>query len=151
MGLHLWESDDQVLRTEFNQNWQKLDTAVAAVQDDLTDGLAAAAQDLADAVGSGGHTCRIAHGSYVGTGAAGSGSPNSLTFDFSPKVLFIASTRNGYNPIFMVNGGFATGYCQQIWSGNSVTWYDNRGNGYATAAEQQNDYGITYYYVAIGY
>ena len=30
LGLHLWEPTDQVLRTEFNQNWQKIDTAVAA-------------------------------------------------------------------------------------------------------------------------
>ena len=29
LGLHLWEPNDQVLRTEFNQNWQKIDTAVA--------------------------------------------------------------------------------------------------------------------------
>ena len=29
LGLHLWEPTDQVLRTEFNQNWQKIDTAVA--------------------------------------------------------------------------------------------------------------------------
>ena len=32
LGLHLWEPTDQVLRTEFNQNWQKIDTAVAEVQ-----------------------------------------------------------------------------------------------------------------------
>ena len=30
LGLHLWEPTDQVLRTEFNENWQKLDTAVGA-------------------------------------------------------------------------------------------------------------------------
>ena len=29
LGLHLWEPTDQVLRTEFNQNWQKIDTAVS--------------------------------------------------------------------------------------------------------------------------
>ena len=23
LGLHLWEPTDQVLRTEFNENWQK--------------------------------------------------------------------------------------------------------------------------------
>ena len=33
LGLHLWEPTDQVLRTEFNENWQKLDTAVGAAQD----------------------------------------------------------------------------------------------------------------------
>ena len=34
LGLHLWEPTDQVLRTEFNENWQKLDTAVEALHDD---------------------------------------------------------------------------------------------------------------------
>ena len=29
LGLHLWEPTDQVLRTEFNQNWSKIDEAVA--------------------------------------------------------------------------------------------------------------------------
>ena len=33
LGLHLWEPTDQVLRTEFNQNWQKIDTAVAEAQE----------------------------------------------------------------------------------------------------------------------
>ena len=32
LGLHLWEPTDQVLRTEFNQNWQKIDTAVDTAQ-----------------------------------------------------------------------------------------------------------------------
>ena len=33
LGLHLWEPTDQVLRTEFNQNWQKIDTAVNTAQE----------------------------------------------------------------------------------------------------------------------
>ena len=33
LGLHLWEPTDQVLRTEFNQNWTKIDTAVNAAQE----------------------------------------------------------------------------------------------------------------------
>ena len=39
LGLHLWEPTDQVLRTEFNENWQKLDAAAAGLREDLTQGL----------------------------------------------------------------------------------------------------------------
>ena len=39
LGLHLWEPTDQVLRTEFNENWQKIDTAAAGLREDLTQGL----------------------------------------------------------------------------------------------------------------
>ena len=33
LGLHLWEPTDQVLRTEFNENWTKIDTAVNTAQE----------------------------------------------------------------------------------------------------------------------
>ena len=39
LRLHLWEPTDQVLRTEFNENWQKIDTAAAGLREDLTQGL----------------------------------------------------------------------------------------------------------------
>ena len=55
LGLHLWEPTDQVLRTEFNQNWSKIDEAVAEVQSGLTDGLTAINADL----GSAGKNARI--------------------------------------------------------------------------------------------
>ena len=35
LGLHLWEPTDQVLRTEFNQNWTKIDTAVAETREEI--------------------------------------------------------------------------------------------------------------------
>ena len=47
LGLHLWEPTDQVLRTEFNQNWTKIDTAVNAAQE--TAEAAQPAQDLSAA------------------------------------------------------------------------------------------------------
>ena len=49
LGLHLWQPTDQVLRTEFNQNWSKIDEAVAEVQSGLTDGLTAINADLGSA------------------------------------------------------------------------------------------------------
>ena len=47
LGLHLWEPTDQVLRTEFNENWQKLDAAAAGLREDLTQGLEEVTETLA--------------------------------------------------------------------------------------------------------
>ena len=47
LGLHLWEPTDQVLRTEFNENWQKLDAAAAGLREDLTQGL----EEVTDCLG----------------------------------------------------------------------------------------------------
>ena len=41
LQLHLWEPGDSVLRTEFNENWEKLDASAAQAQADLTSGLGA--------------------------------------------------------------------------------------------------------------
>jgi len=58
-------------------------------------------QLIAQAVAKG---CRIATGSYVGTGAWGESSPNKLTFSFTPKVVFVVQYFNSasgvYGPIY---------------------------------------------------
>lgn len=58
-------------------------------------------QLIAQAVAKG---CRIATGSYVGTGAWGESSPNKLTFSFTPKVVFVVqyfnSASGAYGPIY---------------------------------------------------
>ena len=56
LGLHLWEPTDQVLRTEFNQNWTKIDTAVNA------------AQETAEAAQSAAEQRPYVIGSYTGNG-----------------------------------------------------------------------------------
>lgn len=105
-----------------------------------------------------GDKVRIATGSYTGAGTFGSSSPNRLTFEFEPKVVFIgAGTTNTFS-VVMVRDGTSTGlilgddyrgYQVVSWNGNTVTWY--LGNTRRTAADMQlNERGITYYYVAIG-
>jgi hypothetical protein len=58
-------------------------------------------QLIAQAVAKG---CRIATGSYVGTGTWGESSPNKLTFSFTPKVVFVVQYFNSasgvYGPIY---------------------------------------------------
>ena len=62
LGLHLWEPSDQVLRTEFNQNWQKIDTAVNTAQE-----TAEAAQNTADGAYCPSNKPYVV-GHYTGTG-----------------------------------------------------------------------------------
>lgn len=109
------------------------------------------------ALGQLGAKVQIATGSYIGTGNAGIDSPNSLTFDFVPK-LVIVGTSSG---LFISSGNLIA--CFVWFSGvetanvyntdnvfnltyNTLTWYNSSNN----AENQCNGSGGTFYYVAIG-
>lgn len=94
-------------------------------------------------------------GTYVGTGTAGQSSPNTLTFSFEPKVVFISTKINSTNNtgifIYDTNAiyfptSYPTGgsYLATTWQGNQISWY------YANATAQLNVSGRTYNYIAIG-
>lgn len=109
---------------------------------------------------------KIATGSYVGTGTAGSSNPNSLTFDFIPKVLIVqaydwssfnAGSDDFLNFAIMVNGislymgvqsdsNVSSKSVSVTWSGNTVSWYSTTSN----AMSQLNGGSEKYFYVAIG-
>lgn len=65
-------------------------------------------QLIAQAVAKG---CRIATGSYVGTGTWGESSPNKLTFSFAPKIVFMV--QKAYVDSYGVN------YHEPIYSGST--------------------------------
>ena len=104
---------------------------------------------------------KIQTGSYVGTGTYGESNPNSLTFDFEPKLIMVSGTGNDYyyhRLIIPFRGyGFAfissqyssaTGGAHGVaatFSGNTVSWYNIGGSGY-----QFNGKNVTYVYCAIG-
>ena len=116
---------------------------------------------------------KVEAGSYVGTGGYGSDSPNSLTFDMSPKVVIVytpqrnsAYSEHSYYQtyvLFLVNGtsvlsyyvnnssgtGQTTTTLKYNISGNSLTWYLEQVK-YNSSKYQLNTSGTTYYYVAIG-
>ena len=73
--LNQWEAGDQVLRTEFNQDNQKIDGALA--------GLAAQNEELEVAVASKGN-CHFYTTSYIGTGQVGANNPCTLSFPAKP-------------------------------------------------------------------
>ena len=129
-NLPQWEPTDPFSRAEFNDAFQKIDTAVAA-------------------------NCKIAVGSYTGSGQYGSSHKNSLTFNFEPQLIFMHtySTRD-YNTIpqyYIWARGAGT--CASDWSGydNTVTWTGKTVRWYSdNATHQFNESGVTYHYVAIG-
>ena len=90
LGLHLWEPTDQVLRTEFNQNWTKIDTAVNA------------AQETAEAAQSAEEQRPYVIGSYTGNGGT-----QSITLGFQPSfVIITAQPANSRDTAFIaISGG----------------------------------------------
>lgn len=101
---------------------------------------------------------QIATGSYAGTGTYGASNPNSLTFDFTPKLVYIEGhDRNGtgntaYSAWF-VNGFnaamlFTMSAVQTIfadWEDTTLKFWANGSGG-----SQLNSSGWLYRYVAIG-
>lgn len=109
------------------------------------------------ALGQLGAKVQIATGSYTGTGNAGIGSPNSLTFNFVPKLVVVGTSSGLYissgNVIacFVWFGGVEMAYVyntQNVFNltDNTLTWYNSSNN----ADNQCNSSGGTFHYVAIG-
>lgn len=119
--------------------------------------------DLADYIGinlqSG--LAKIQTGNYVGTGTYGSGHPNSITFDFAPKIAWCAGALSAihlsdYNTMvfmplvktsYQSYGGFGEGSPLGKLSedGKTLSWYST-----VSAEKQFNVNGTTYYWFAIG-
>ena len=119
--LNQWEAGDQVLRTEFNQDNQKIDAALKGLADqnsELGETLAAQAEAIAK-LGN----CKIQFITYAGSGSG------SRLFSFSGKPLFVAVVGGGYSltaiqgisQLVCVGRGTVESHTA-IWSGNSVTF-----------------------------
>ena len=101
-----------------------------------------------------GFPCQIYTGSYVGTGTYGQSNPNTLTFPFEPKAVFISGVSGpSYTTCFMFYKSiFGMGLVSAsvvsvslTWEGNFVSWYSDQ-----NAEGQFNSTGSIYYYVAVG-
>nr|DAG35497.1 MAG TPA: hypothetical protein [Bacteriophage sp.] len=115
----------------------------------------------------------IETGSYVGTGTYGESNPNSLTFEFEPKLVFMfegkfPATKNvgsqTSHPVYGTTIGMTTTYSKSLFNiysmrsgddyylyakkssdGKTLSWYHG-----ASARAQMNDSKVTYRYIAIG-
>ena len=131
--LCLWEKDDPVLRTDFNENNEKLDKALTGLP-------------------------KIVHGTYTGKGGYGKEYPCTIEFPFKPLLVSVFDPNGS---AFDLGGNVwpwgapsgitvtynSTHYMMYLsWTDNSVTWYGNGGN----ASTQLNTEGREYHYIAIG-
>lgn len=108
---------------------------------------------------------QIETGSYVGTGTYGASNPNTLTFSFSPKLVFISADNAsfGYGMVYaivmLVNGrtsfrimynGTQYGTNALTW-GKTISWYCTQVSEVAYGPRSQlNESGTTYRFVAFG-
>jgi len=137
LGLNQWAAEDQVLRTEFNADNRKIDEAMALLGN-----------------------CRIAQGSYVGTGGAGADHPCQLSFDFTPMIVFMNTNQHypAAEHLLWSRPGLTFTYPMDssvnyhlTWQERGIQWYSTAGFGAATSpAQQLNQEGVTYHYTVLG-
>ena len=134
--LNQWDKGDRIMMEDFNADNAKIEAALASAGN-----------------------CKFAFGSYIGTGTYGTANPNTLTFDFVPKLLVIMdNTRTitsdsnflhiiwGYTEVFSTEGKNNDTVKNYLsFSGNTVHWYNEN-----SAIYQHNFSGDTYHYFAIG-
>ena len=92
---------------------------------------------------------QIATGSYTGTGTYGASNPNSLTFDFEPKLVIVHGGL--YYLVAVYSQGRATAVylsvsktCWLTWDENALSWQGEN------AEYQLNLSNVVYNYIAIG-
>lgn len=112
---------------------------------------------------------KIATGSYTGTGTYGASNPNSLTFDFIPKMIYVRNTNRTmtdygfmFIPVFCLSDTFNSSgyfiyesassneYAKIDESTKKVYWYSASASASNSVNAQFNISGNTYEYFAIG-
>ena len=90
-------------------------------------------------LGSLGDKARIEMGSYVGTGTYGSSNPNSLTFDFAPKLVIIERDYSAPRISVFIRGVTFTSYSSSSSSDNKIelTWTDKTISWSAASTDAQ--------------
>lgn len=144
--LNLIEPNDDFLPDPLNENTQKLETVLSQFQDNTQ----AALTSLITGLGSGGHTCRVAHGTYTGEGKV----LKNLNFGFTPLCVFIglpaASTAFYQNPVALIRG---IDMPLDRWTAGDIflTWTDTGVEINGTSSTLLNSTGFSYSYVAFGF
>ena len=92
--LHQWVPEDDFLRTDFNSDFQKIDAALAGLQDGV---------DL---------KCRAVKGSYNGNGgtlrtvATSGGTPKALFLSTGSSIFTVINDGKTINKVTIINNGF---------------------------------------------
>ena len=138
--LSQWDSDDRILRTDFNADNAKVDAALA----DQASSVTALAGQLATK-----GNCQIYFTSYEGDGTYGTTAKKTYTFAHRPLLIIVAES--GGTSMCAIRG-MTTAYRRAIsgvylkvsWDEKSVSWWHTEG-----ANSQMNNSGTTYYLMAL--
>ena len=137
--LSRWAGTDRILVEEFNDNWDKIDTALKG----NADGVAALQTALAGA-----GNCEIGMISYTGTGQYGTSSPTTVTFPKMPAGFFLCGAKNylvvrgGDDHACMIYYTGSTTYVSQVpisWEGNQFRYSSSK------PSYQLNEEGVPYW------
>lgn len=148
--LPSWDSEDRILRTDFNELTEKTDAALKGNADAISSEAStrsSAINTLTNALTQKGN-CRVQVQTYVGTGKSGSSNKNSVTFEKLPLLFFIAGSdlNMGYctrgSAKLWTRYGNTTGYSHGTWSGTTYSWSESDEH------QQMNEAGVTYTVVA---
>ena len=134
--LHQWQPQDPFLRTDFNEDLQKIDTALAYMP-------------------------KFLNGSYTGTGTYGPDGACELHFGFNPKLIFLNTQEmtsfNSQPKYYILFPGMTwfpepnSGDANHVtWLEDGISWYFSYSgdSGQTQARKQYNTLGKTYSYVA---
>ena len=156
-GLPKWEKSDFIKMDDFNAAFGKIDETLKANAD------AAASCADAETVAAlaqkweRGKVCRVAWGSYTGTGTYGKDHPTTLSCDFTPVMLAVYNRdSNNITPVFAFREMTEFSYSSSgginaiTWGERGVSWYVTSGNTMSTNY-QMNASGKAYHYLIIGY
>lgn len=138
-GLHQWVPEDNFLRTDFNQDFSKIDAAIQQVKTD-----AAAANTATNTLAA--SKCRMVSGTYTGNGTSTS-DPRTINLGFYPQAVLVEmssasrpSTENGAYAGLAVRGGSVTR--------GSTTSIKVTSTGFQVAG-YANQSGTSFYYLAL--
>ena len=151
--LNLIEPSDPFLPEGLNENTQKIEDVLV----ERMEGPLGAMQNQVDAIaknlGAGGKNCRIAWGSYTGTGQHGADHPNRLDLGFYPVFLLVARDNSFYSlegPTMALRG-IGASHATNSTNTLAIIWRDDGVDWYATTTDSaQNNAGTRYYYFVIG-
>ena len=153
----LIDGTDDFSPTPLNDNAQKTEDLIEGVEEDLAalgTQISGQLDELEAAVGSGGKTCRVAWGTYTGTGTYGADQPTVFSCDFYP-VLLVAEWQNYQygHPLVLLNGVVTMPTVFGSYHAVSVAWTSRQVSIYSTTAAdvQFNMEGATYHYMILGY
>ena len=138
-GLCQWEATDQVLRTDFNEDNEKIDGVLKQLHNTSV-ALEAKDAALETLIGHRGN-CSIETLTYTGTGTYGASNPTIINFSKQPTVFIVWPTNDGGGDAIMVGRGGESSircfgfdmngpYCEfwsvtASWSGGRLSFYTN--------------------------